>query len=655
MDQDYYDLPDATANDQDYEVFDLKLDDGKLIQMVDRALTDSIDHWKGYPYRLDKADTENIRYWLGDQMKERYISASGEGLPNMGNRLQTSSRAVLAYVNSRVAQPEVRPSTSDKGAIQYAKDVTQAMYQHGVDHDLATKAKKSTTNLVIQKRGFLKLRFDPLQGAYGDIEVEHISPENIVIDKDAGFKGEPRRIWHKQKCTIEELISKFSEKEEQIKLAFGIGRGVYTQMSKIAEYWEVWFTFYEKGNRKEGLCWYLPTGKVILGKMLNPNFVYTGDDQKDREINFTAFPIKPFIGFNYMNTGKAYIDETSLFEQAKVLQDLYNKRKKQIMDNNDYVNGRVIADGNALEQEDATKYLNKGAKTILLIKPSEGKTVQQSVYHVPYTALPNGVVDEAYDVRNEIDQTMGTPNIFRGEQSKNNTLGQDERIIQQAGALQDDLASSVDESMQDYYRKLYQMMKVYYTEDHWFQIKGSDGKYDFVVMNSDTMDTNLKISVEAGSTLPSNKKEVRDIAVEASNAGKMDSLSYWEAIQYGKLPDPETIVERTQKELNDPASFVADVEQQAFNRDADIDITLLIADKEPPVRDEYGQAYLEHVNKYIMGNKFVLQDKEAQKRIIDHLTNVGVIASRTADLQDTQVDDAQMAGMEEQQVNELPV
>lgn len=651
----YYDLPDATPEDQDYEVFDLKIDDGKLIQMVGKALENSIAHWNKYPYRLEKADTENIRYWLGDQMKDRYMSASGEGLPNMGNRLQTSSRAVLAYVNSRVAQPEVRPSTSDLGALQYAKDVTQAMYQHGVDHDLATKAKKSTTNLVIQKRGYLKLRFDPLQGIAGDIEPEHISPENIVIDKDAKFKGEPRRIWHKQKCSLEELISKFPEKEEQIKSAYGIDRGVYTQMSKIAEYWEVWFTFYENKKRKEGLCWYLPVGKVILGKMLNPNFEYTGDEKKDREVNFTPFPIKPFVIFNYMNTGKGYIDETSLFEQSKVLQDLYNKRKKQIMDNNDYVNGRVIADGTALEQEDATRYLNKGPKTILLIKPTEGKTVQQSVFHVPYQGLPNSVVDEAYDDRNAIDQTMGTPNIFRGEQSKNNTLGQDERIIQQAGALQDDLASSVDESMQDYYRKLYQMMKVYYSEDHWFQIKGSDGKYDFVMMNSETMDTNLKISVEAGSTLPSNKKEVREIAVEASNAGKMDSLSYWEAIQYGKLPDPETIVERTQKELNDPASFVSDVEQQAFNRDAEIDMTLLIAEKEPPVRDEYGQAYLEHINKYIMGNKFVKLDPEAQKRILDHLTAVGVIATRTADLQATQVDDAQIAGMEEEQVSELPV
>ncbi len=655
MSQEYYDLPDATPEDEQYEVFDLKLKDSKLVQMVDKALQNSIAHWNKYPYKLETADTQNIRYWLGDQMTDRYVSASGESLPNMGNRLQTSTRAVLAYVNSRVAQPEVRPSTSDLSAIQYAKDVTQAMYQHGVDHDLNIKAKKSTTNLVIQKRGYLKLRFDPLQGPYGDIEVEHISPENIVIDKDASYKGEPKRIWHKQKCTVEELIVKFPDAKDKINEAYDIGRGVYSQVSKVAEYWEIWFTFYEDGKRQEGLCWYLPVGKVILGKMLNPNFVYTGDDQKDREVNFTSFPIKPFVVFNYMNTGKAYIDETSLFEQAKVLQDLYNKRKLQIMRNNDYVNGRVIADGNALEQDDATKYLNKNPKTILLIKPTEGKTVQQSVYHVPYQALPNGVVEEAYDTRNEIDQTMGSPNIFRGEQSKNNTLGQDERIIQQAGALQDDLASAVDDSMQDYYRKLYQMMKVYYTEDHWFQIKGADGKYDFVVMNSETMDTNLKISVESGSTLPSNKQEIRDIAVEASNAGKMDSLSYWEAIQYGKLADPEVIVERTQKELNDPASFVADVEQQAFNRDADIDIILLIADKELPVRDEYGQAYLEHVNKYIMSNKFMKLDQESQKRILDHLTKVGVIASRTMDLQSTQVDDAQMAGMDEQQVNELPV
>lgn len=649
MDEQYFTKP-ADNLDEPYEMFDLDMPDSRLIQMVDKSLTDSIDHWNKWPLLHEKADTENVKYWMGEQMSDRYVAPSGDALPNMGNRLQTSSRAVLAYVNSKVANPEIAPSNGEETSKQFARDVRWTLYQHGLDHNLKVKVKKATTNLVVQKRGYLKLRFDPLSGPFGDIEVDYVSPEDVVLDKDSVWGQDPPRVWFKQRCTIEELIMKFPAKEAEIKAVFEIGRGVYSQLSRRVTYWECWFTFYDK-KRKEGLCWHLPKGKVILGKMLNPNFIYTGDDAKDRLVNFMPFPPKPLVSFSYMNTGKSGMDETSLFEQAKVLQDLYNKRRKQIMENNDNINGRTVVDTTAVNEDDAAKFFSKKYKAILGIKPSQGMNVTNSVYHIPHNPLPAQSTEEAYDYRNEIDQIMGTPNIFRGEQSKNNTLGQDERLIEQAGALQDDLAASIDEGMQDYYRKLFQFQKVYYTEDHWFQVRGDDGKYDFIVMNTDNMDTNVKISVESGSTMPTNKKEIRDIVVQAANANKVDDLTFWEALQYGKLPDPETIVERTQKQLNDPASFLNDVEKQKFNREAAVDIVMINSGKEPPVRDEYGQAYLEYMNMFIMGNKFIALEPDIQEALKIHLAAAGATAARTANLQSTQVDDAAAAGIPEEQVN----
>jgi hypothetical protein len=586
-------------------------------------------------------------------MSDRYISPDGSYMPNMGNHMMTSTRAVLAYVNARVANPEVAPSNNDPGSKQFALDLRAAMKQHGIDQKLKKKVKKCTQNLVIQKRAFLKQRFDPTCGPYGDIVVEVVPPEDIVIDKWATFDGDPQRIFHRQKCTVEELVMKFPDKKEAIYNVFEINRGVYSQTSRKVTYWEVWFTYFEKGKRKEGVCWYLPKGKLVLGKMENPNWIYTGDDQKDRLINFSAWPIKPFTVFNYLNTGKSYLDETSLFEQVKPLQDLYNKRSKQIMENNDYINGRTVADAGALKPEDADKFLSKSPKAILLIKPAQGQTVSNSVFHIPHNPLPPSSSEEKYDTRNEIDQGMGTPNIFRGEQSKNNTLGQDERLIQQAGALQDDLASSVDEATEDYYQKSYQMKKVYYTEDHWIQVRGDDGKYDFIVMNSDNMDTNVRISVEGGSTLPSDKKDLRSLITDAANANRIDDLSFWEGTIYGKLPDPETIVARLQKQLNDPAGFMQDIEKELFNREANTDIAILIDGKDPEARDEYGQAYLEYFNKFIMGNKYLDLPPEVQERIKMHLATVGMSAARTSNLQATQQDDAAQAGMTDQQVETI--
>ena len=657
MDEEYFDSASDTT-DEPYEVFDLKLDDGRLVQMVDKSLRKSIEHWDSWPWNHAEADKSNLKYWMGEQMSTAFLGPDGKPLPNMGNRAQTSSRAVLSYVNARVAKPEVAPSSGNEAAQQFAKDLRDVMYQHCVDQDLEEKVGKATQALVIQKRGYLKLRFDPLLGPYGDIAIDYVPPEDVVIEKGTKWGEDGSREWHKQICTIEELIMKFPKKEEQIKLAFEIGRGIYSQLSRRITYWEVWFTYYEQNKRKEGLCWYLPQGKVVLGKMENPNYVYTGDEAQDRIVNFLPFPMKPFIRFSYMNSGKSAHDETSLFEQIKVLQDLYNKRRLQIMNNMDNQKGRTVMDGNAVNDQDASKFFNRdgGTKSILLIKPSQGQNVTNSMFHVPHNPLPREAFEEALDYRNEIDQVMGTPNIFRGEQSKNNTLGQDERIIEQAAALQDDLAKAIDKGMQRGYRKLFHMMKVYYTEDHWFTIKGDNGKYDFVVMNGETMDTNGRVSVESGSTLPVDRKEIRSIAVEAANANKIDDLTFWEAIQYGKLPDPETIVERTQKQLNDPQGFMQDVEAQAFSRDAAIDIALIMSGREAPDRDEYGQAYLEYFNKFIMGNRFIRlqsENPEAAEALKIHVAAAGATAARTANLQATQVDDAAAAAIPEEQVAEV--
>lgn len=647
MDDQFNTTVDDIQDDQ-YPVFDLSTDDNRLSRLFRKSFDESLPYWNNKPFELEKNDRENLDYFLGNQVDMRSVRKGSTVF--IDNRMLTSTRAVLAYVNSRVAMPDVIPSSDKQSAIQFSKSVRQAMYQHGQDHNLKVKVKKSTSNLVVRKRGFLKLRFDPNIGEFGEICVDLVDPSNILVDKHAKYYSDPMRIFEKQTCTLEELIGKFPKKEKEIFDAYGIKRGIFSQMSRMVTYYEVWFTYYEDGKRKEGLAWWMPQGGVILGKMSNPNWKDTGDEKENKRVNFAPFPIKPYVVFNYLNSGKSYIDETSLFEQAKYQQDILNKRGQQIIDNADYANGRVIADGSAMTQEDADSFLNKNPKTIMLIKPSDGQSVNSSVMVVPQTQLPQYTLEDKYDARNEIDQIMGTPNIFRGEQSKNNTLGQDERIVQQAGALQDDLAGAIDDAMTEYYKKLYQMFIVYYTEDHWFQIKGTGGSYEYIMLNSETMDGNVKVNVEASSTLPADKNELRKTAIELAKLNRIDDLTLFEDLG---LPDAEKRAERLAKFTNDPQGYVMDVEEQLFNREADTDIALIIAGKEPIDREEYGQAYLEYFNNFIMGKKFLTLPEEAQNAIKDHLSVVGLILSRKSNLETTQVDDAAQAGMTEQQAQTM--
>jgi len=636
MDNNILDSGAYTDNNNDnvqYELYDLELSDDKLAKMLIPALDENIEHWNGKPFELAKTDKDNTKYMLGDQLDERFLQPYNSRY--IDNRIFAAARSVLAYVNARVAMPEVTPSKPGSQYKQFAEDFKSALYQHGVDAFLNVKVKSATRNLIVRKRGFLKLRFDPTLGQFGEIVVESIDPENIVVDRYARFQDNPSAIYHKQSCTVEELIAKFPDKEKAINAALSIKRGTTSQMTRRVDYFEVWFTYVDNDKKKqEGLCWFLPIGKVILGKMRNPNWVYSEGQTNDLHNNITNMPIKPFIEFNYLNSGKSYIDETSLFDQAKPMQDLINKRGKQIWENADYVNGRVIADSRIMSEEDASKFLNKNPKTIMLVDGAKvDGNINGSVVVVQPQLLPTYVVDTLYDARNELDQIFGTPNIFRGQQQQGaNTLGENMLIKQQAGALQDDIASAVDQAMGKYYRFLAQMMKVYYTEEHWVQTKGPDGVYDFVVLSSDNIDTGVKISVQAGSTLPQDKDQLRAAALELAKLGpdRIDNLTLFEMLG---IPDAAEKAERVQKATTDPAAYMQDIEKEEFSRDANIDIALLVENQAPQDRDEYDPGYLDYMNKYIASNKFTKLPPDAQQRITDFLAGVLEVATRTANLQ----------------------
>ena len=402
-------------------------------------------------------------------------------------------------------------------------------------------------------------------------------------------------------------------------------------MSQMVTYYECWFTYYEDNEAKEGVAWYCEKGQLILGKMENPNYIYTGFNSEDRKENVLPYPIKPYVNFNYINSGKSYIDETCLFDQAKPQQDLLNKRGRQIWENADYANGRVIANKNIMSEGDAATFLNKNPKTIMLV---DSENVDRDVKIVSQTFMPNYVVDTLYDARNEIDQIMGTPNIFRGQEQKDaTTLGENVLIKEQASVLQDDLARAIDESMIEYYRKLLHMMKVYYTDEHWFRLKGDDGRYNFILLNGDTIDTDVKVSVEIGSTLPANKQQLRQTALELAQLGKIDTLSLYKDLG---LPNAESRAELLVKEQADVASYVSDVREKLYSREANTDVYIVISGKQPQERDEYTAEYLEYLNQFVISNKFERLSPEQKAMVMQFMQTVQMKAARTAELMDTQ-------------------
>lgn len=633
----YTDLFEQTyLPDEAMEVFALDLPDEKLSKMLIKSLDENVDYWNREPWNLQNTDKDNVKFFLGDQLDPKELAR--DGVTGTDNRLFTSTRAILSYATGSLAKPEVSPSRSDDQFVRMARSMQTALYQHAKEEHVDVKVRAAVTNLIVRKRAFLKLRYDPSLGSYGDITTEVCNPEDIIIDRHAKYMDNPNIIYHRLRCSVEELCLKFPKKASAIKEAYGIKKGVWTQMSRYVTYFEAWFSYFDaQGVPSEGLCWFLPQFDMILDKMPNPNWIYTGNLAKDKQTNVLFVPPKPFVWFNYLNLGHSFIDETSLFEQAKPLQEMLNRRNRQFNTNVDFMNGRYVGSKKAFSEEDGYKFVNKGARTMALVDADDvGKAV---TVLTPSTISPQ-VFQSLQDFRSEIDGVMGTPSVFKGANPQSqDTLGRDQMVKQQAGMLQDDLVRSVTVGYERYYQILLQMMRVYYTDDYWFSVKGGDGKQDFIMLNGDSIDANVRITVEVDSTLPVDKESIRATAMELAGQQLIDPLTLFEDLG---MPDPEIRAERLLKMQMQPFVYMGSIMQNQDNAEAELDIQLLIKDKEPQERDNYDENYLKYYNNFITLNRFAMLPQDAKQRVVSFLALVQHQASQSAALQESMPDSAGM-------------
>jgi hypothetical protein len=629
------------VRDEQTALFNLDMDDEKLVKMVVRSLDSNIGYWEKAPFLLSRTDSENMKYLLGDQVDANKLNPNTQ-TRYVDNRLHSGIRAILSYATGRPAKPSLSPSKTDDKYKRMARNMQSFLYQHVVDHDVNLEMRLGLKNLISRKRAVIKLRFDEDYGPFGDIISENIDPSDIVVDQYAGFRDNPNKIYHRQQGTIEELCAKFPDKQEEIYTAFGFKRGVFTQLTRMVTYWECWFTYYDDKYQKcEGVCWFLPKSNCILGKMKNPNWLYKGSTKNQKIVNILNAPPKPFVFLNYLNSGRSFIDETCLMDQAVPMQDILNKRGRQLAENSDYANGRTLIDKRVMEQADAQKFINKHPRTIGLIDTTQtNNDINKAVLQLPVAQLPSYVMQDKVDARNEIYEMLGVNPQFMGsqiQQTKNPTLGQDLMANNKAQALQDDLVGVMNQGYKDYYHLLLQLCTVYLNDDYWIMTKGYDGQYVMIQLHDENLDTNVRMTVETDSTLPLDKQALRATAIQLLQMNKIDELSAYEMIG---LPDPEKLVERHIRSVLDPYTYMESIEQKMFSAEAEADIALVTLGKKPEDRDDYSERYFGHWNLFMASNRFQRLNLGQQQRLTDFLHQVANKAAISEGLRDSMLSPA---------------
>ena len=568
---------------------------------------------------LKEVREKNNKEYLASYIDEQLVDERYQEVYN-DNRQFTSIRTIVPFLTARITAPEVIPANGNDLSIQFAEDFEKVMQRHAEKQMARAKIRLAVQDVLRGERvGLLKWRYD---GTMKNVVLEHVPTDSVIIGKRSRLFEEPDYLCHTLKKSVSDLLRMFPDKADDIKKLYGITRGTQSQLETVYDIREEWM-WMEVDDKKElivGWSWQ----NYLFGKIKDPNWNENGK-------NVLESPMIPFVFFNFLNDGSGYIDQTSFIEQAKWLQQNYNKRGQTIAENAKYGGtGVPIFAKGAISQKDVAKVRFSPIQRVLL----DTADVSKAFTTWQGGSLPQYIVEDKYDERNSIDNIWGTPNVFRGEQSKNNTLGQDVMIRNQAEGRLSDPVDCIDDSMTRFYLLEAQFMYRYFDEQKYYNYIGNDGKFVSLVISQQDIAKNIgiQINVKAGTSLPIDRAQKRATIMELLKNNKIGTLTAYKELQL--FDDPEAAYKEFVLEQLDPATSLSEADKQVFSREANQDLMMVIGGKEPEEREDIEDEYLAYLNDWLLKDKYmILQQKnpDAAARVSDFVDKIIAKAQRKAD------------------------
>jgi len=409
----------------------------------------------------------------------------------------------------------------------------------------------------------------------------------------------------------------------------GRSRKTNKLMSEIVAYNEVWFTDETADyGEQECVAWYF--GDLVLDKIKNPNFLY---DKEGLAIkNFIDAPTKPYVFFNYLNDGSSLIDQTSPIEQAIPLQDVLNKRGRQIIENADTANSILVLKSGAIKSEDAAN-ITRDPNQILMLDAPDEQPINSAFGEVTPHLLPSYVIEDYQNTKNAIHNVLGTPSQFRGDDSKREvgTLGEAKMIQGQAGGRQDEMVRELEDGLDRYFRLLVQMMKVYYDEPKRLATRDNNGKFVSVQLSRATMPNIANISISHGSLLRVDRERQENISMNLAKMGLIDPYNLYKDLS---LKDADKRYETLNKFRIDPSSLVSDISSEINDRDAYIDFSVFMNGEEAEPRKNIKPSYIEAATKLMSTDEFLYADPKKRQKWIEFIGNMVINLAQRAKVEE---------------------
>lgn len=618
-------ITDETGVIDDLPVLSITTDDKELITNFTRWIKDSKSFWNDRSgYNLEAVRNENERYYLGKQVDKSKLYAYQ--VPFVDNQIYVGTQAIKSYVTGQAPSAEITPEDETPQSQVMAEDLETAVNIHTEKWQLQKKIAAAFNNMYIKRVGIIKLRYDPKAE---DIVPVALDPANVILDKDCKLGEEPRFIAEICTDSVAGLIKRFPDKEAQILKALGRERKTPKLLGQIVAYNEIWFT---DDSADDGECecvaWYFKD--VILDKIKNPNYLY--DDEGVSIMNFLDAPTKPYVFFNYINDGSHMIDQSTPIEQAIPLQDILNKRGRQIVENADTANSLLVLKSGSIPDEDAQNVTRDPNQILMLDAPPE-RPVQEAFGEIQPHLLPNYVIQDKQDVKNSIHNILGTPSQFRGDDSNREvgTLGEAKMMQSQSSGRQDEIVREIESGLDRYFRLLVQMMKVYYTDKKPFAARDNDGKFMYVELSRENMPNIASITVSHGSILRPDKERKENVSMTLAKMGLIDPYNLFKDLG---LKDSDKRYESLVKFKMAPDQLVSDVKSEINDRDAYIDFAVIMNGQDAEPRQDIQPAHILAHRKQLMTDRFLYAKPELQQAFIKHIEAEVMMLSQRAQLEE---------------------
>lgn len=520
---------------------------------------------------------ENKSAWL------QTIPYKRQGSTVQANRVFVNMEAVI---NSLIANPpgvNVLPGRQTEVSQDFARKLEKYLRKKYLDLNTKEVLRMGLRNLYFSRLIVIKPFWNP---AINDFDFRSVDPNKIRLGKYAKKEQETEFAIEEIDDNLCALVERFPSKKKELMSKYGItddeslyiknpdvkykeawiGNYVIFKLDNIIldciknPYWDwdgVLITEEEEaqlgeveGEEKRQLMQQVKLDqsnrqpvvkeeKGILGKAMDSvKNMFTGEEQvnegysepsveyKSYYYNFFDTPRKPYIFATIFNNENTPIGRTDMITLSAELQRGIDKRKMDIDENCEMVNGILKVDSGTMSKQDAQRIRFETRGIIW------GKDVKNGVTREVGNALPAMVFDDMLDSRSEIDNIMAATSAFKGERQGQETKAGRLALIQQSYLRLNELVQTVDYVSHEMFNWGMQLAKTRYTEAHYVKWMGKEEGQEMLEVIQDDFEDGQEVTVIAGKTLPVDDEFKFEQAQNDVKEGYISPVDYLEIANY---------------------------------------------------------------------------------------------------------------------------